>query len=480
MIRLGWKRSCLASLLMTVTTIFAHAQTFNSLVNFDGTEGGAPSGSLVQGLDGSLFGTTADGGAFGEGTVFKITPRGALTVLHSLGDTEGSSPMGALALGVDGNFYGVTSNGGSSNSCLLGCGTVFKVTPEGSLTILHSFCSETAVCNDGGIPFAGLIQGVDRSFYGTASGGTYDNGVVFRITPEGSLTTLHRFDGVDGANPQAGLVQATDGTFYGTTTEGGGYFGGTVFRINASGILRTVYNFCSYRSGDCANGSQPTAGLIQSSDGNFYGTTYYGGDLNCNAPTGCGTVFKMTAGGTLTTIHTFELTDGASPSSVLVQATDGNLYGTTVWGGNPSCDGGCGTVFEITPDGTLTTLHAFDFSDGEDPYGGLIQATNGTFYGTTAAGGTYSDGTVFSLNVGLGPFVSFVRGYGKVGQTTVILGQGFTGTTAVTFNGTPTTFTVKSDTYLTAMVPAGCMTGPVAVTTPDGTLISNVPFFVLP
>jgi uncharacterized repeat protein (TIGR03803 family) len=475
----GWKRVILLRLLCATVAIAAHAQTFHSLMSFDGTDGGALSDSLVQGPDGSLFGTAADGGAFGQGTVFKITPQGALTVVHSLGYTEGEGPIGALSLGTDGSFYGVTQNGGTY-ACVLGCGTVFKVTPEGSFTTLHSFCSESAVCNDGGIPFGGLIQGFDKNFYGTASGGSYDDGVVFTITPQGRLAILHSFDGTDGANPQTGLVLATDGEFYGTTTGGGANFDGTIFRIDPSGALRTLYSFCSYRSGNCPDGSQPTAGLVQGNDGNFYGTTYYGGDPNCNAPTGCGTVFKMTPAGTLTTLHTFELTDGASSSSRLVQATDGNLYGTTVWGGSASCDGGCGTVFAITLEGVLTTLHAFDLSDGEDPYGGLTQATNGRFYGTTAGGGTYFVGTAFSLDVGLGPFVSFVRSYGKVGQTGGILGQGLTGTTSVLFNGTPASFTVVSDTFIRATVPRGATTGFVTVTTPTGTLTSNVPFRVLP
>jgi uncharacterized repeat protein (TIGR03803 family) len=174
-----------------------------------------------------------------------------------------------------------------------------------------------------------------------------------------------------------------------------------------------------------------------------------------------------------------------APTASPIQATDGNLYGTTFFGGNLSCDSryGCGTVFRIEPTGALTTLHSFcdpPCNDGAWPLAGLIQATDGTFYGAASSGGSMGDGTIFSLSMGLAPFLAFVQDYGKVGQTGGILGQGFTGTTGVSFNGTSATFTVISDTYLTATVPAGATTGYVTVATPSGTLTSNVPFHVIP
>jgi len=232
----------------------------------------------------------------------------------------------------------------------------------------------------------------------------------------------------------------------------------------------------------------PTAPLIEGADGNFYGTTLRGG-TNCGL-NGCGTIFKVTTKGKLTTLYGFcpqvGCNDGWLPSAGLVQATDGNFYGTTTLGGIPSCGGynfGCGTIFEITPAGKLTTLHAFDQTDGYEP-SGLMQATNGSLYGATAFGGTFSCpdggcGTIFSLSLGLNPFVSLVRDSGKVGQVGGILGQGLTGTTSVSLNGTPANFTVFSDTYLQATVPRGATTGFIEVDTPSGTLTSNVPFRVM-
>ena len=174
----------------------------------------------------------------------------------------------------------------------------------------------------------------------------------------------------------------------------------------------------------------------------------------------------------------------------MVQATDGNFYGTTSNGGSSDCDYGCGIVFQVTPSGTLTSVHNFVGTDGAYPLNGLLQATSGILYGVTTSGGASNNcsfwfyypgcGTVFSLDMGLGPFVAFVRNSGRVGSNAQILGQGFTGTTGVSFNGTSASFAVKSDTYLTATVPQGATTGFVTVTTPSGTLQSNVMFQVRP
>ena len=218
------------------------------------------------------------------------------------------------------------------------------------------------------------------------------------------------------------------------------------------------------------DGANPNAGLILATNGSFYGTTLGGG------ANGYGTVFKITAAGTLATLHSFDMTDGESPYAGLVQATNGNFYGTTGAGG--SGEDNFGTVFEITPAGVLTTLHSFDIADGELPYGGLVQATNGTLYGTTSQGGNNSDGTIFSLSVGLGPFVETLPPYGKVGMSVKILGTDLTGTTAVSFHGVAAKFSVKSATEIITTVPTGATTGPVKVITPSGTLTSNVPFLI--
>jgi uncharacterized repeat protein (TIGR03803 family) len=459
-----------------VAATAASAQTFTSLLSFDGTNGSQPLlGSLVQGIDGNLYGIADMGGTDGCGTAFKITTAGTLTTLFNFQDNgNGCHPDGGLALAANGDIYGSTTDAGSD-----GVGTVFKITPAGTLTTVHEF-NRTEGANTN----SALIQGTGGNLLGTTvNGGTGGGGIgfcgptadgcgsIFKMTPGGTLTVLHEFDFTDGWDPRdAPLIQATDGNFYGVTAGGGSSSNcahncGTVFKISPGGAFATLRNF------DGTNGSVPFAGVIQAADGNLYGTTSQGG-----GPHGDGTVFKLTLGGELTTLHSFDGTDGSHPFGVLVQATDGNFYGTTNAGGA----NGDGTVFEITPTGTLTTLHNFDGTDGAGAQSGLLQATNGIFYGNTFGGGASGDGTVFSLSTGLGPFVTFLPAARPVGGIVEILGQGFTGTTGVSFNGTAATFTVESDTYLTATVPAGASTGSIIVTEPGGTLTSNKTFRVVP
>jgi uncharacterized repeat protein (TIGR03803 family) len=466
----GCKRSCILLMSAALMVIAAQAQTFTTLWNFDWADGAEPITLLVQGTDGSLYAPTILGGAGSTnnccGTVFRITPQGALTRLHSFCSHHyckaGNDPYAALVLGSDGNFYGGTIYGGANLA-----GTVFKISPTGTLTVVHTF--------DGtdGSSLAGLIQTSDGTFYGTTSyGGTGTGpGTVFKMTPDGTLTTLYDF-GADGYSPGP-MVQGSDGNFYGVTAYGGSYGVGTIFKVTTAGALTTLHNF------NVSDGSSPSGQLIQAIDGNLYGTTP-GGGANCTRQGGCGTIFKISPSGTLTTLYSFcaqpHCTDGTEPYAGLIQATDGNFYGTTILFGAY----GYGTIFRMTPGGKITTLHSFDSTDGSTPYGGLVQATNGILYGTTRYGGTAvsGNGTVFSLDVGLRPFVSFVRASGNVGQTVPILGQGFRGTTGVSFNGTPASFTVVSDTFLKATVPAGATTGFVTATTPSGTLTSNVIFRV--
>ena len=389
--------------------------------------------------------------------------------------------------GINGKFYGVTYRGGSTGSD--GCGTVFEITGAAKLTTLHSFSG-----TDGCGPDGGLIQAADGKFYGTTpSGGTNGGGTLFRITAAGTFTTLYNFCSLsqcaDGSDAVASLIQGTDGSLYGTTETGGtnnnddSCFNlgcGTIFKITAKGTLTTLYNFCSLSN--CVDGINPAAGLVQSVSGGFYGTTSAGG-VNCYTDDGCGTIFEITAAGNLTTLYSFcslsDCADGMSPWGSLVEGTDEKFYGTTYQGTAT----GYGTVFEVSSSGTLTTLYSFcptsNCSDGRSPAGGLLQATNGIFYGTTNAGGTSNDGTVFSLDTGLAPFVSFIRNPAKVGQQFGILGYGLTGTSSVSLNGVPASFTVRADTLLIATVPAGATTGYVTVATPSGTLTSNVPFRVL-
>ena len=309
------------------------------------------------------------------------SPPLTLTTLHSFDFTDGESPS-ALVQGTDGNFYGTTYYGGSNTSCSnLGCGTVFKITPAGTLKTLYNFCAQTG-CTDGSVP-VGLVLASNGNLYGTTQyNGANGYGTVFEITEAGKLTTLHSFDWTDGAEPNAGLVQAANGSFYGTTFYGGANGYGTVFEITA-GKLTTLYSFCA--QANCADGEYPKADLVQAVDGNFYGTTYGGG------ANGYGTFFKMSPTGKLTTLYSFcsqtSCTDGANPLAGLVQAANQNFYGT-IYGGGAH---GVGTVFKITRGGALTTLYSFcsqsNCVDGANPAAGLVLATNGKFYGTTGVGG---------------------------------------------------------------------------------------------
>jgi uncharacterized repeat protein (TIGR03803 family) len=451
------------------------AQTFTTVFSFDDANGEAPEGVLIQATDGNFYGATVQGGAncppYGCGTIFKITPSGTLTTLHSFNGTDGSEPHG-LIQATNGNFYGTTTFGGANNE-----GTVFEFTPSGTLTTLASFNG-----TDGADPEAGLIQATDGNFYGTTSRGgvnklcpprrTVTCGTVFKITPSGTLTRLASFGEVGGSDPFSPLIQATDGNFYGTTPS-------TVFKVTPSGTLTTL-----------AFVSSSYAGLVEATDGNFYGTTEYGGNAACDG--GCGTVFKVTPSGTLTTLLSF--TNSANPVAAVIQASDGNLYGTTgVGGANNDCGGsapgpiGCGTVFKVTLGGTLTTLFSFDSTDGAGPQAALLQATNGEFYGTTAVGGASGAcnsqgeigcGTVFSLSLGLGPFVETQPASGAAGASVNILGTELTGATSVTFNGKTAVFKVPSSSLITATVPAAATTGEVKVVTPSGTLVSNAAFQV--
>jgi uncharacterized repeat protein (TIGR03803 family) len=280
----------------------------------------------------------------------------------------------------DGNFYGVTTNGG-----VQGKGTAFRFTPSGTLTTLYSFCAQTH-CTDGESP-AYLMQASDGNFYGVNPvGGVHYIGDFYRLKPNGTMTVLYSFDTVNGKLPYAALVQGPDGQLYGTAPSGGGASDGTAFKITLGGTLTSLHNFCV--SWDCGDGAKPQAGLVLGSDGNFYGTTSEGG-----SGTG-GTVFKITPGGTLTTLHAFILSDSYKPTGGLVQGIDGNFYGTTYSGG-ANADG---TIFELTPSGTLITLHSFTGADGSNPTVKLIQDAGGYLYGTTYTGGANGDGTVFSLS----------------------------------------------------------------------------------
>jgi uncharacterized repeat protein (TIGR03803 family) len=379
----------LAALWLCASASQIAAQTFTTLLSFDGTDGANSAAGLIRATDGNFYGTTSEG-ANSDGSVFRISPSGALTTLYSFCSksacSDGANPVAALIQATDGNLYGTTE-----------LGTVFKITLSGMLTTLGG--------TGGQDPVAALIQGKDENFYGTTargganarctprSGYHVSCGTVFKITPSGTVTTLVSFNQASGFNPSSPLIQATDGNFYGTTPEGGANYPGfgTVFKITPSGMLTVLHSF------DGTDGEKSFAALVQGTDGNFYGTTSFGG----GNPNFGGTVFKITPSGTLTTLHSFGSGDGTGASAALIQAIDGNFYGTTSGFGVSNT----GTVFKITPSGTLTTLHTFDGTDGELPYSTLVEGTNGDLYGTTEFGASSACsegcGTIFSLSVGL-------------------------------------------------------------------------------
>jgi len=362
------------------------------------TDGVAPYASLIMDSAGNLYGTTADGGANGlyDGTVFKISPTGTETILYSFGanatDGLGPGPNASLIMDSAGNFYGTTESGGASEigggTVSAGSGMVFKISADGRETILHSF---GVTADDGGVPYAGLIMDSAGNLYGTTiNGGANGGGTVFKISAAGTETVLYSFNAssMDGFNPLGGLVMDSAGNLYGTTMRGG-YGYGTVFKVSPSGAETILYNI-----GSDDVGEYPSAGLIMDRAGNLYGTTPYGDS---------GEVFEIGASGTETTLCTFgaSSTDGVGPDSGLIMDRAGNLYGTTVEGGaNGFYDG---TVYKIVNNGaasTETVLYSFGASatDGAGPSAGVIMDSAGNLYGTTINGGANGKGTVFVID----------------------------------------------------------------------------------
>lgn len=458
--------------LLLAAVIAAPAQTFTTLANFNWKDGAHPwYVAPVQGINGNFFGTTFSGGTRtahcdpaypGCGGIFEMTAAGAITIVHKFDGTDGANPMAGLLLAASGDFYAATSNGGGG---LNDCGTIYRVTPG---FILHVFQGA-----DGCGPNE-LIEGADGNFYGTTvGGGPYPpKGTVFKITPEGTLTTLHNFSGSDGAEPLSALLEGADGNFYGTTQQGGVNDCGTIFKVTPDGSFTSLYGFCDDNSP--YDGVNPYGALVQDRAGNLYGTTSEGGGNGC-----CGTVYQMTAAGEVTTLHAFcpYCPDGYYVYDKLLLATDGNLYGTTdeVAG---TID--CGIIFRITPAGAFTVLHTFDGTDGCNSQGGLSQGTDGALYGAATFGGAGNYGTVYRLSVGLGPYVKTLPHSGRPGAAIKILGTNLAGTTSVRFHGMAAEFTVISRTEIDATVPESATTGDIQVQTPGGTLRSGGAFLVRP
>jgi uncharacterized repeat protein (TIGR03803 family) len=488
------KLAYLVLVVFGAATLNLSAQTFTVTANFDG---GArnPEAALIEGLDAFLYGTSFAGGMIGPcssqsgcGTVYTVGG-GFATTLYSFcaiqgtqGDcTDGSIPISALVQASNGNLYGTTQGGNSysQDPCgAYGCGTVFEFglgKNTGPLTTLHTFSY-----TDGGVPTSGLVQAKNGNLYGTTTeGGTNGNyGTVFKMTLAGKLTTIYNFcaqaNCADGYLPSGPLVQGTDGNFYGEAEEGGANKNaGTIFKISLQGRLTTLYSFCA--KANCADGGAPIGGLIQATDGNFYGTTVGGGAHKE------GTVFRITPAGKLTTLYSFcglaNCTDGSQPSTGVIQATDGNFYGTTYQGGT----GDRGTIFQITPAGKFTSLYNFcsqsDCDDGGYPMAGLLQDTTGVLDGVTSTGGVYGFGTAYNISLGLSPFVIAIPGSGKVGAAIKLTEE--YGASSVSFNGVPSAFTV-SGSEISTNVPSGATTGSISVATPSGVINSNFAFKVIP
>jgi len=408
-----------------------------------------------QGRDSRLYGTTY-GPSGSAGSAFAITTAGFERQIYTFG-SDGSNPASGPTLATDGNLYGTTYDGGAQN-----LGVLYRLSPSGVYTVLHDFLGDT----DGANPIASPIEASDGNLYG-ATLGVGGASTVYKYSFDGSFSTLFTFEQSQGQYVVGSLTEATDGSLYGAAEQGGSGTCGSLFQMSKSGTLLWNYGF------SCNVGYLPASSLILASDGNLYGTTARGG-----VGIGCGTVFRVDQKRSVTPVYAFKnATDGCEPFG-LTQANDDSLYGTTAFGGKGK-NGGGGTIFKLSLDGVHTKLFDFD-GRGEQPYAAPLQDTDGKFYGTTSVGGRAGYGSVYSLDMGLGPFATFVLPTGKVGQSAQILGQALTGTTSVTFNGIPaTSFAVVKDTYMTAVVPAGATTGPVVVTTPGGKLTSNVNFRII-
>ena len=476
-------RLSVLAVLCAALSVAAPAQTYQTFL-----VGNPVSGVPTQGTDGNFYATSPYGLPTGPGSVIRVEPGGNVTTLYTfcskVNCEDGEEPFSGVIQATDGNLYGTTFNGGTS---VQSAGTVFKITPGGELSTLYSFCSQPN-CSDGEFPYAGMVQGLNGKLYGVTSS------TIYEITSAGTLKTLRAFcsetnctDG--GAPPQAApMMLGTDGNFYGTTTTGGANGSGTVYRMTPNGKYTVLYNFGACSQSSCPDGGG-SSGLVQAANGNFYGVTVSGGannsfycSLGKSGSFGCGTVYELTSAGQFRVIHNFcsvtNCTDGAYALAGLTSATDGNLYGTTALGGANLCGYnpqlGCGSIFRLTLQGEFTTIYSFCGNTGCYGGGGIYALTQATYGDLIGNGGD----VIFSLSVGLGPFVETRPTAGKVGSTVSILGNNLKSATEVTFGGTAAAFTIVSDTEVKATVPAEATSGTVVVTAGTGSLKSNVPFQV--
>jgi uncharacterized repeat protein (TIGR03803 family) len=433
----------------------SQAQTYTDLFDLTQSTGSGPGtpNMLAQGFDGQLY-STMPSSLPGQGDVVVApTSGGILTVTHYFAGTDGSEPFSGLTLGMDGNFYGTTYIHTTA-----GYGEVFQVTPAGAVTVLYGFTNTT----DGEGPWAPPIMASDGNLYGVTQGTV---AVAYKITmPAGTFSVLANLPYATIAP----LIVGSDGNFYGTTGKGGAFNQGTVFQLTKKGVLKILYSF----SANGTDGLNPSGAVLQAADGKLYGTTYWGG------ASGQGTVYSLTTtGASYKILHTFTGTDGAHPPSALVQGSDNFLYGATYAGGGL----GDGVFFKINTTGTTyADLHDFDGKgSGGTPSSALLLDTNGIIYGWGTVGP--KEGVLYSMNVGLKPFVSpVVLTAAKVAQSVGIIGQGFSTATGVKFGTGTGTFTVVSDTYMTAKPASGATTGKITVLEPSGNLATPKTFKITP
>lgn len=415
----------LALLLISLATVHTFAASKTGLVlSFNGVNGKGPSQQLTLDSSGNLYGTTPNGGAHGQGVVFKLSNSGngwTQTKLYSFCATascaDGKNPQSSLQLDSDGNLYGTTYYGGVNNG-----GTVFELSPSSSgawtESVLYSFCPASG-CADGEFPDS-LTRDAAGNFVGTTYYGGENPcsiglgcGVIFELSPAsgGSWkeSVLHAFTGANGDGNQPNAVSlATHGNLFGTTYFGGANAGGAAFELSSGGdgtwTESTLYSFCAQTS--CADGASPTAGLVSDAKGNLYGTTSLGGQASSNMPSGNGVVFELSnTSGTWSesVLLAFDGTNGAQPLAGLTLDAAGNLYGDTSMGGLiGSNESNFGVIFELspTPGGSWqeNILHTFAGGPwGSEPTATLLLAPSGPIFGTTSEGGAAKDGLVFSL-----------------------------------------------------------------------------------
>jgi uncharacterized repeat protein (TIGR03803 family) len=463
------------------------------------TDGVTPNGDLVQWTDGGLFGTTQGGGDSKScGTVFEVSLNGGevFSASFKCAPNYAVEPHGGLAIGANGDLYGATWYGNADALCCVGgCGgpvhdtanacdsTVFRASPSGAIAIIARPPSTLI-----GQPVGKLVPGPDGALYGAAQEGGSGCGTIFKVGLNGTFTVVANLGGSFGpCTPLDSLTLGSDGNFYGTTKFGGkggcaltpaGC--GTVFQVTTAGALKTLLSFYA------PTGDYPAGALALGPGGTLFGTTSLGGTANV------GTAYSITTqGGYQVLENLVSSTNGEEPGGRLLRANDGNFYGVTTLTAPPAtCTplASCDTVFRLTPSGVFTTVFTFlpttlEPIRGPGPTGGLIQGIDGCLYGTTRIGGVYGNGTVFRLDLGLKPLLpevaSFSPSSGPTGTTVTVRGQYFVQVQSVTFTGgVSATFTPRTPSEITVVVPSGAATGPLEITTSAGSSKSKGSFTV--